>query len=159
MQPINYGKKTTRGKLSPTVLSYFAGFFDGEGSISIAKVLNKRNNSWNYILSVQCSQTVKEPILLLQQIFGGSVQERNRDPKYKTNWHWQIRGQIALNFLRTMQPYLWLKRNKAQIGIAFQESKKYSKLGKKLEYQIIQERENYRRLIVQPQRLSGKTTI
>ena len=97
-----------------TELAYLAGFFDGEGSISIIKT--KAGHS--LVLSV--SQLNPEPLMLLQKQFGGSL---HRQPDRRGNRAmivWATAARRALMALHQLRPFLRVKADEADLGIAFQ---------------------------------------
>lgn len=101
------------------VYSYLAGFFDGEGHITAASTPTKK---YPYI-SVGATNTIREPIDLLQRLFGGTVACRDRKiPKKrggtcKPTFHWAARGVDAHWALSRMLPWLLVKRRRAQLAI------------------------------------------
>ncbi len=99
---------------------WVAGFFDGEGSIGIY-----RNGASTYHLRTQLTQNVtpaSEAILTeLRERYGGNV-ARMRSIIYRRGsaFNWQINGNLASNFLSIILPHLRLKREQAEIAIAWQ---------------------------------------
>jgi hypothetical protein len=97
-----------------TELAYLAGFFDGEGSISIIKT--KAGHS--LVLSV--SQLNPEPLVLFQRHFGGSL---HRQPDRRGNRAmivWTTAARRALLALVELRPLLLVKADEADLGIEFQ---------------------------------------
>ena len=97
------------------LLSYLAGFFDGEGYIGIVTV--------HSCLSLRISITQKEKTILnlFQCLFGGNISSHS---KYDDCYRWYIYSDGALQFLRELLPYLMLKAGQAKIAIEFQQNKK-----------------------------------
>ncbi|MEW6215987.1 MAG: LAGLIDADG family homing endonuclease, partial [Nitrospirota bacterium] len=56
-------------------IAYFAGFFDGEGSISISKRAPRigKESTQQFELSVQVKQQFLDILLEMKQLFGGSI--------------------------------------------------------------------------------------
>lgn len=103
-------------------LDWFAGFFDGEGCITIIR--GKRGPqmmSPRYRLYATVSNTFKPSVLAFQARFGGNVY---RHARYRRDrhicWKWQVDAQRAGAFLRSIKNRLRVKREEAQIGLAFQ---------------------------------------
>ena len=97
-------------------LAYMAGFIDGEGCIRA---------SGNYLnLSMHVSNTVKAPLLFMQEVFGGSVRgygSPKKLPSGKMNkraYLWVICGESAAKALLALLPYLIVKKQEAILGIA-----------------------------------------
>jgi len=173
MQPINYEKKATRCKQTPVFLAYIAGIIDGEGSIFIAKVLNKKSGTWQHILRVTCGMCDEAPIRLIRGAFNYNsrtcLYRQGRKESYRPIYQWIISGPMALNFLRKIEPYLLVKRKQALLGIKFQEDKNNGRSntsgGRKVSGGTLNEREkDYLQMkvlngtVLQQQRLSVETT-
>jgi|SRR5215831_4650272 len=90
-----------------------AGFFDGEGCISLGK---PQGRATGYRLVVKVAQKVDPPLKRLQRNFGGSLWE---DKRYGS-WQWQVCGDTASAFLLEILPYLIVKQKQAQVAVAFQ---------------------------------------
>ena len=91
-------------------IDYCAGFFDGEGCISLSK-------SGRLVLAVQ--QNDLRPLEVLVQVLGGKIY----GPMTRTNnysqehpyWVWRVQGwKEAVGILQHLEPHLILKRDKAQ---------------------------------------------
>ncbi len=101
-------------------VEYIAGFFDGEGSIGIY-----RNGRGTFHLRTQLTQNITpatEDILSeLCDRFGGNL-SRMRSPLYQRNaaFNWQLNGNRAAAFLREILHSLYIKRDQAEIAIAWQ---------------------------------------
>lgn len=109
--------------------AYFAGFFDGEGCIRICKRKGRRYA--RYQLDIGITSTNLWILQRLKFMFGGSVLiQKASTLTRRTAWAWRINGKLALQFLRLIYPYLYLKKAEAEIAIEFQEGK--TNLGKSL---------------------------
>ena len=105
-------------------LAYAGGIVDGEGSIGIyphsgARGENRTHPPLRAHVSVsQCD--VRLP-LWLKARFGGYINEwKPKKDYHRIPWIWQITGtKQCLPFLETLLPYLMLKRQQAEIAIAF----------------------------------------
>lgn len=86
-----------------TELAYLAGFFDGEGSISLSLQQGK------YVrIEVSCSQNTVDVLWMYVRAFKGNVYESNRC------YQWKTYGQQAVNFLHAVAPFLIVKRLDAE---------------------------------------------
>lgn len=91
-------------------LEYFAGFFDGEGNVVIARnMCKKQAKSPQYNLQVSVSNSVRCVKQLFMDRFGGGIY----------GYNWQITGVAALNFLNLIYPYLTIKGKEVEIANKF----------------------------------------
>lgn len=110
-----------------TDLAYLAGIFDAEGSISVIessyKTATKRMPRFD--LAVNVVNTDKKVLQwILSCGFGGAIYEMNKPPVgYKQCFTYAIRDKAALGFLTVLLPYLKVKKQKAELAIAFQARK------------------------------------
>lgn len=112
--------------------AYAAGFFDGEGCISIALQLGSTArgkhypNTRRYFLSVTMSQNDPAPLRWLVERFGGSTRflrgKRTYDKGYYERWNWCVTTKGALNFLKMIRPFLIVKASQADIAFEFSET-------------------------------------
>ncbi len=84
-------------------LAYTAGFFDGEGCISISK---------NGAVDLRIVNTAKNVLLKIQSIFGGSITDRSQKVN-KRQYAYSIYGSNAIEFLKLIRPYLVDKAKQA----------------------------------------------
>jgi intein/homing endonuclease len=111
---VKNGRETITSKIA-----YIAGFFDGEGCIRI-KESNKGENSFYVIAHLTNSY---RPVLdEVQSLFGGAVRKQERTPN-KTIYNWCVSSAEAVDFLRTIAPFLKEKRRQAEYAIDFHERK------------------------------------
>lgn len=81
---------------------YVAGLFDSDGYITYK--------------DVGVTQTRKEIIEALQQIWGGSIYERKmKKSLHKTAYEWHCPAENIIDLLTTIIPYLMLKRRQAEL--------------------------------------------
>ncbi len=86
--------------------AYFAGFFDGEGSITMS--LNKGK----YLrLEVAVSQNTQDVLWMHVRAFRGNIYQGQRCLQ------WKLHGAEAVAFLRTVLPFLIVKRTDATEAI------------------------------------------
>jgi len=96
--------------------AYYAGFFDGEGSISIV-----RRKPHGHILHVDVGQVDRRPLDALKTRFGGTVQRQARHSYGQRDlWYWKVSARSALPFLEAVLPHLIVKREQAELALAFQ---------------------------------------
>lgn len=114
-------------------LAWVAGFFDGEGCISIwkQKPTSYRGQSKNisHILKVSVSNTNESSIDYLVSLFGGYKSKRNANTKknQKLVWAWECCANKAETFLRIVYPYLRIKKFRAEIAIQLRDNINKSK--------------------------------
>jgi hypothetical protein len=134
-------------KLTQIELSYIAGFFDGEGSITIhinGRRYSPRGLSPNHTLQVSIGNTDALIPSWIQSIYGGSLTHRFSDNKRcKRVTQWTLRCIGALAFLEDIYPYLKMKRPQAEIAMNYQH-RKIMRGPKKLMPEEIQWREKQR---------------
>ncbi len=104
------------------ILSYTAGFLDGEGCIRISKRLPRNNKSMSYNLFVNITQKDGEIMDWLQGNFGGTIFLKNKSKDGK-DWiyEWRITEVKAFNFLKEILPFLKYKKKQAELAIMFQQ--------------------------------------
>jgi hypothetical protein len=98
-------------------LQYFAGLFDGEGSVGVYR--KKRGKYLRHDLHVSVKMTNILPIKYLKSYFGGSISvpkiSGNRQPAYV----WQASAEKAAQFLEKIYPFLIVKQVGAVLGLQF----------------------------------------
>jgi hypothetical protein len=93
-------------------LAWAAGFFEGEGSVTITK----RDDT----LHVRAAQVDREPLVRLQNMFGGHIRDkcikatRNNKPCLE----WNICTLAVLRFFEAIEPYVVRPRVKERIRVA-----------------------------------------
>lgn len=106
-----------------------AGFFDGEGCVSISKATNRKKDRKTgelngkvyvgYHMHIIVAQKQIEAIERFRSLFGGSLVEF---PQYGYMYYlWKAWGSSAKDVLCTLLPYLLTKREVAENAIRFQE--------------------------------------
>ncbi len=90
-----------------TELAYAAGFFDGEGSISLVRQNNNRSHS----LQVAVASNDYEVLQWFQKRFGGTiVTKQPRKPTHSVSYDWRLTDRRALAFLQLIRRYLVIER-------------------------------------------------
>lgn len=107
-------------------LAYIAGFFDGEGSVTIHENCrpSPRGHAPNHTLQVSIGNTDPRVIKWIHETYGGTYAVRARTvSNHRVCGQWIARANIALKFLEDIRPHLRMKGDRADIGICFQRSK------------------------------------
>lgn len=104
-------------------LAWAAGFFDGEGFVTIGRRNTKINGKEykGHYLRVGINHVAPEPIYEMHKLFGGKVQsghktQGNRKPRFR----WIVSTRNAANVLKQLMPYLRNKNKAAELGLEFQ---------------------------------------
>ncbi len=109
--------------MNETEKAYIAGIIDGEGCISIEKFISRGN--MNYRLKLRVTNTNMLLMAYLTLCLGGCISTRHRkEPNCKTTYIWSLPGQPAVDCLKQVLPHLLLKKEVAELGIAFQKMKR-----------------------------------
>jgi len=103
-------------------LAYLAGIIDGEGTIGI--YYHKGRNS--YRVKIYVVNTYKPLIDWLGSVFGGFVYQRTHKT-WKTKYEWHL-GEDAMDLLKSLIPYLKIKKEQALTAIEFREKFKQKEL-------------------------------
>lgn len=94
---------------------YFAGLFDGEGTIRISD--NKRQ----YQLLVSLGMTDRRPVDALKARFGGWVETRsNVGTPWQPIYIWRGASTVAVRMLDALENRLVVKREHARVAREFQ---------------------------------------
>lgn len=111
--------------LSDVDLAYIAGFFDGEGSITIHQNWrpSPRGKSPNHTLQVSIGNTDPSILIWLHANFGGSLVSRQSRPRHRDVTQWTVRAASALPFLVAIRPFLRMKKRQADVAIEYQKTK------------------------------------
>lgn len=109
-------------KISETNLAYLAGIIDSEGTITMIKKLNHNTAGCSYSLQIFISSTDKLIIDWIYEITGlGNVSEAKlRNKKSKKSWRWYAWCNQASQFVKSIIPYLIIKKPNAELAIEFQ---------------------------------------
>lgn len=95
-----------------------AGFFDGEGCVTIRKRL--RPIKIYYDLFIKITNTNKESVYKFKKLFTyGSIHSR-KTITGKIAWEWCISGEKALNILNILKPFTVVKTEQINVAIEFQ---------------------------------------
>ena len=97
--------------ISDVELSYFAGFFDGEGCVAIY--------TKKYVVSL--TNTDIRPLVMAQGLWGGSVScQKKEGRKFAVQdlWRWQIYGAESKKFLEDIYPFTILKKEQIDVYLS-----------------------------------------
>lgn len=103
--------------------AYLAGLFDGEGWVGITNTaLATRADS--YVLRMAVVMVDREPVALFHARWGGNLYALTpKNPRHREQFKWQATGDKAVTALEAMMPFLTVKHEQAELGIAFQARK------------------------------------
>jgi len=109
-------------------IAYTAGFFDGEGTITLSLTPPLKSGGVSYQLSIAISNTNLPVLLKCRDIWQvGTVKSVSVKPPRRPQWVWQVKANQAVYILKTILPYLQIKKSEAEIAIIFQEHKQHAK--------------------------------
>ncbi len=92
-------------------IAYAAGFFDGEGCISISK---------NGAVDIRITNTAKNVLVKFQNLFGGTIGNRTQKVN-KTQYAFCLYGESAIDFINLLKPYLVEKLPQAETILEYYE--------------------------------------
>lgn len=100
--------------------AYIAGFLDGEGNITILR-RNQYNGYRSYGLHVGFTNLDVRPLLAIQDVYGGHLFEKKRkSTKHRQAFELRVCQKAAVEkLLKEVLPHLLIKREQAELGIAF----------------------------------------
>ena len=99
-------------------LAYMAGFFDGEGCISVRrKRVPQGQKHRHYMLTISVGQISCIPLQPFLE-HGGKLFQN--EYKGTLMYYWRLSGYDATDFLKLILPYLLLKKELAELAIEFQ---------------------------------------
>lgn len=110
--------------IDETDKAWSAGFFDGEGSITIFETKPNANGYTRFGIRMSVTQVNVKPLEKLYKMYGGSIhgkKYRQRNPKWQKCFYWTAYGNELLKFLIDIEPYLIVKKKQVNIGIIFLE--------------------------------------
>ena len=111
-------------------ISYWAGIFDGEGSVCIVHRLDKRARTkatrggageW-YSVNVGITNTCLALLTQLQRQWGGSIgEDKLRSVHHRRRWKWQANCRAGIKFLAAVRPYLIVKARDVSLALTLQD--------------------------------------
>lgn len=110
--------------MTPTKIDYarLAAFLDGEGTIAIRRI--KRGDAQSYQMRVEIMVTNTDPRLMtwLKERFGGCVGRGGNSGVVYKCFKWRIECKRAHDLLVKCLPYFVIKREQAELAIAFRKT-------------------------------------
>ena len=103
------------------ILAYLAGFFDGEGCISINR---------NLVLRLSVRNINQEVLKLCENQFGGYTHKTTLHPKRTQSYSWTISGVGACYALIRIFPWLIIKKEEAKVAISLKSIINKNKMGR-----------------------------
>ena len=111
-------------------IRYFAGLFDGEGSIGIYRtgypINGRKDGQRQWGLKITIVMTTPQPLKQIKAQWGGyaGIEKRNKRKNSRDVFLWYLHGEQASGMLKELLPYLMIKRDEALIAIEFQATKR-----------------------------------
>lgn len=134
-------------KLTDTKLSYFAGLFDGEGTIGVSILAGKRKDiKRTYFVRISINMCDAIVLRDLHHYYGGTFMHIKRtNPKHRDLYAWILTSKKAYIFLKDVYPFLMVKKEQASLALELQENiftcKKHRQYYQPLPNEIIEYRE------------------
>lgn len=100
---------------------WVAGFIDGEGTISIHKMIESKSlMGARHRASVEATNTNLTSLQKLVSLFGGSIwQKRQQGENNLDCYRWRVEGQTARKVILFALPYFIVKKKQAEITLKF----------------------------------------
>lgn len=104
-----------------TELAWAAGFFDGEGSTSLARSRDGRTITVRMVLN----QTRPEPLQRFQRAVGAGKcfgpHRKDKNPRHSPQWFWQAQSRADVaQVIECLWPYLSLPKREQFVKRAFE---------------------------------------
>lgn len=98
-------------------LAWAAGFIDGEGAVGLYKK-NTSHCYFSFFVRISVANTNLPALERLKNMFGGSIQRTNHNGRnQKPCWTWYCQSALAAKTLEQLLPYLFVKREQAELCI------------------------------------------
>lgn len=102
---------------------YLAGFFDGEGCVSIYRNKLKSGLGFRYAVNILICSTNLDIIKYLQLQFGGTVYNlKMQKVSHKQAQTWVLGSRSAKDFLIGIYPFLIIKKEQVKLALEFIET-------------------------------------
>ena len=114
-------------KVEPSEIDWarLSAFIDGEGSIAIDKQIRADCITPHYGLVIVIANTDPRLVLWGRERFGGKIYARSiRSAKHRMAYAWHLSSSQAEFVIRGCLPYMLLKREQAELALAFRETYK-----------------------------------
>ena len=115
-------------------VAWAAGFFDGEGFVTIQKRNTKAKSGkryHSYYLRIGINHVAPEPLEEMLKLFGGTLRQQTKHTvvgNRKQRHTWQMSCSQAKEALIMMMPYFKNKQKAAELGIELQNTMSDSKV-------------------------------
>lgn len=114
---------------------YLAGLWDGDGSFGITKhyshnqyhkITGKKWTSFQPIAHITlCDSKSKDVFKILEEEFGfNRIRRIRQSPKHRIPLKWYLQSSKACEFAKMIEPYLIIKKERAQILIQWVNKKR-----------------------------------
>lgn len=103
-------------------ISWAAGFFDGEGYVTVQERGGKYKG---YYLRIGVNHVLPEPLEEMQNLFGGNIRKQNPQKiigNRKQRHEWGLSCKKAESALRQMLPFMKNKQNVTKLALDLQNS-------------------------------------
>jgi len=111
------GSNQRSNEVPEVVKAYIAGLIDADGSIGIYEQ-GENGRTPTFTVTVTIRMAESEGIELLQQYFPRKVTS-TKSYNRKRLYRYRVTGAIAKEILSALLPYLRIKRNQAELAIAY----------------------------------------
>lgn len=120
-------RRSRRKSFCPTE-QYLAGFFDGEGSVILAKT---------GAIMLQMTSTTHEVLEKIQEEFGGSLCQFSYSLKGRMVpcWIWRVGGEAALELVKRIRPYCLVKGEEMDLLQQYRKLPRERRAEKRSEFQ------------------------
>jgi len=117
-----------------TQRAWAAGFFDGEGYISVRNRTTNTTKQKCIDVELVVSNTSEASIIRLQSLFGGYIQHFSpKKINLKPFWRWTGTPNIARIFLKATLPYLVVKKEQAEMALEILNLKNFQRTAERYE--------------------------
>ena len=98
---------------------YAAGLIDGEGTITLSRL---HASDRFRAPAVSISSTSRELLLYMQENFGGLIiTHKTYQKHHKAHWSWRMKQHAAIEFLRSIAPFLIEKEKRRRAILIIEE--------------------------------------
>ena len=101
--------------MNSEIAAYCAGLIDGEGCISMGTVKTK------YTIFIAVVMTEEKAVRFLKKHYEGSLMKRQRKHYHKPIWAWRVYARKAETCLRSIYPYLLVKKEQASVCLQMRD--------------------------------------
>jgi hypothetical protein len=141
------GGRFVVNELTETEKAYLAGFFDGDGCVNIATHRIPGSISPIYYMQVIFSQATREVLDRIQTLLGYGKVYKLREAKGKATrplFAYIVNGKQAERTLCLMLPYLYIKKEQAEVALQFRDTMRGRPGCRGLSPNILHLREEYK---------------